>query len=201
VQDVQNVKLEWFPRHVGSLNGAFATQYQVELYAIRVPGMNPQQIVMSMPADYTYVTSRTSHMLTNAEYMLEPGVEYAVRIKAMAGNDELTLFHNNGYSAVTSFIYGSLCPEPADVSAQTIGTDKVEISWTTDPLHTSFTTRFPMCFLPARNMNIRCRHSVSGPKVIIHNLIMLPFRRHHRQILPVAREIRDEYAIQAPNSI
>jgi hypothetical protein len=142
VQDVQNVKLEWFPRHVGSLNGAFATQYQVELYAIRVPGMNPNQVVMSMQPDYTYVTNRTSYMLTNAEYMLEPGVEYALRIKAMAGNDELTLFHNNGYSAVTSFIYGSLCPEPADVSAQTIGTDKVEISWTTDPLHTSFTTRF-----------------------------------------------------------
>lgn len=142
VNDLQNVKLEWFPRHLGSLNAAFATSYQIELFAIRVPGMNPNQVAMSMQPDFTDVTNRTSYNLTNDKYMLEPGVEYAYRIKAMAGDNQLTLFQNDGYSEVFSFIYGSLCPETENVSAQTMGTDKVEISWDTEPLQTSFETRF-----------------------------------------------------------
>lgn len=142
VNDLQYVKLEWFPRHLGSLNAAFATSYQIELFAIRVPGMNPNQVAMSMQPDFTDVTNRTSYYLTNDKYLLEPGVEYAYRIKAIAGDDQLTLFQNNGYSEVFSFIYGSLCPLPENVSAQTLGTDKVEITWDTDPLQTSFETRF-----------------------------------------------------------
>jgi hypothetical protein len=81
VNDFQNVKLEWFPRHLGSLNAAFATSYQIELFAIRVPGMNPNQVAMSMQPDFTDVTNRTSYYLTNDKYLLEPGVEYAYRSK------------------------------------------------------------------------------------------------------------------------
>lgn len=142
VNDLQNVKLEWFPRHLGSLNAAFATSYQIELFAIRIPGMNPNQVAMSMQPDFTDVTNRTSYNLTNDKYLLEPGVEYAYRIKAMAGDGQLTLFQNDGYSEVFSFIYGSLCPETENVSAQTLGTYKVEITWDTDPLQTLFETRF-----------------------------------------------------------
>ena len=142
VNDLQHVKLEWFPRHLGSLNAAFATSYQIELFAIRIPGMDPNQVAVSMQPDFIDVTNSTSYNLTHDKYLLEPGIAYAYRIKAMAGDAQLTLFQNDGYSEVFSFVYGSLCPETKNLSAQTQGTDKVEITWDTDPLHTSFETRF-----------------------------------------------------------
>ena len=142
VNDLQHVKLEWFPRHLGSLNAAFATSYQIELFAIRIPGMDPNQVAVSMQPDFIDVTNSTSYNLTHDKYLLEPGIAYAYRIKAMAGDAQMTLFQNDGYSEVFSFVYGSLCPETKNLSAQTLGTDKVEITWDTDPLQTSFETRF-----------------------------------------------------------
>ena len=142
VNDLQHVKLEWFPRHFGSLNAAFATSYQIELFAIRIPGMDPNQVAVSMQPDFIDVTNSTSYNLTHDKYLLEPGIAYAYRIKAMAGDAQMTLFQNDGYSEVFSFVYGSLCPETKNLSAQTLGTDKVEITWDTDPLQTSFETRF-----------------------------------------------------------
>jgi hypothetical protein len=142
VNDPQIVKLEWFPRHLGSMNAAFNTSYKVELFAIRVPGMEPNQVALSMHPNFTDVTNQTNYTITPDKYMLEPGIEYAWRVKAMAGNDELTLFQNNGYSEVFSFVYGSLCPVPENVVTENTGNNQVGINWDTDPLQTSYETRF-----------------------------------------------------------
>ncbi len=141
VNDPQSIKLEWFPRHLGSMNSAFATSYQVELFALRVPGINPQQVALSLPPDYTTITNQTSFMLTQDKYLLEPGVEYAWRVKAMAG-DGFTLFQNNGYSEVFSFVYGQLCPTPEKTEALPTGTESAEISWETDPKQSSYIIRY-----------------------------------------------------------
>ena len=100
VNELQSVRFEWFPRHLGSMNASFASSYQIELFAIRIAGMDARQVALSVPADFTDVTTRTSYQLTADKFMLEPGVEYAWRVRAMAGVDELTLFQNNGYSEV-----------------------------------------------------------------------------------------------------
>ncbi len=137
VQNIQHVKLEWFPRHLGSLNSAFAVNYQTELYALRVPGTNPATVVASLPPDYIGVTGQNLFFLSQNEYLLEPGVEYAWRVKAYA-DDGLTLFQNNGYSEVRTFVYGSLCPEVENTDVDILGTEEVEFSWDTDPKHTAW---------------------------------------------------------------
>lgn len=142
VNDPQIVKLEWFPRHLGSMNAAFNTNYKIELFAIRVPGMEPNQVALSMQPDYTDIVNQTFYTITPDKYMLEPGIEYAWRVKAMAGSDELTLFQNKGYSEVFSFVYGSLCPVPENVISEVTGNNQVGISWDTDPLQTSYETHF-----------------------------------------------------------
>ena len=141
VNEPQYLKLEWFPRHLGSMNSAFAASYKVELFAIRVPGMDPQQVAMSMQPDYSEETTRTNLYLTPDKYLLEPGVEYAWRVKAFSDNG-LALFQNNGHSEVYSFVYGDLCPTPENVEAEVLGPEKAVISWGTDPAHTSYEARF-----------------------------------------------------------
>ena len=59
IKDPQYVKMEWFPRHLGSMNSSFTAQYKVELYALRVPGVDPNQAVLSLQPDYEDVTTRT----------------------------------------------------------------------------------------------------------------------------------------------
>jgi hypothetical protein len=87
VQNIQDVKLEWYPRHVGSMNSSFATNYQVELFALRVPGMNPQQVALSLPPDYTAITNQNYFRLSQDKFLLEPGIQYAWRVKAMGIED------------------------------------------------------------------------------------------------------------------
>ncbi|NOZ36446.1 MAG: hypothetical protein GXO80_14260, partial [Chlorobi bacterium] len=137
VQNIQNVKLEWFPRHLGSLNSSFAVNYRVELYALRVPGIDPATVAASLPPDFTTVTAQSNVYISQNDYLLEPGTKYAWRVKAFS-DDGLTLFQNNGYSEVRSFVYGSLCPEVKNIQANILGTDEVEFSWDTDPKQTTW---------------------------------------------------------------
>jgi hypothetical protein len=141
VQNIQDVKLEWYPRHVGSMNSSFATNYQVELFALRVPGMNPQQVALSLPPDYTAITNQNYFRLSQDKFLLEPGIQYAWRVKAM-GIEDFTLFQNNGYSEVFSFVYGSLCPVPENTDADVKGTDAAEILWDYNQQPSSWEVRF-----------------------------------------------------------
>ena len=52
--------------------------------------------------------------------------------------DGFTLFQNQGYSEVFTFVYGSLCPLPANTGANVLGTEMAEIYWDTDPLQTNY---------------------------------------------------------------
>jgi hypothetical protein len=141
VQNIQDVKLEWYPRHVGSMNSSFATNYQVELFALRVPGMNPQQVALSLPPDYTAITNQNYFRLSQDKFLLEPGIQYAWRVKAM-GIEDFTLFQNNGYSEVFSFVYGSLCSVPENTDADVKGTDAAEILWDYNQQPSSWEVRF-----------------------------------------------------------
>jgi hypothetical protein len=141
VQNIQDVKLEWYPRHLGSMNSSFATSYQVELFALRVPGLHPQQVALSLPPDYMAITNQNYFRLSQDKFLLEPGIQYAWRVKAMAAND-FTLFQNNGYSEVFSFVYGSLCPVPQNTDADVKGTEAAEILWDYNPQPSSWEVRF-----------------------------------------------------------
>jgi hypothetical protein len=73
--------------------------------------------------------------------MLEPGVEYAWRVKAKT-IEGLNLFQNNGYSEVFIFMYGNVCPVPTNIEANVQTGEKVTISWIADPMNNSFQVRY-----------------------------------------------------------
>ena len=133
VKDIQQVHFEWYPRHLGSMNAGFAANYELERYPIRVPGMDARQVVMSGQAAYMVSTNQTRFRLGEHHYPLEPGVEYAWRVRAR-GPEGMGLFQNQGYSEAFSFVYGSLCPVPGGTGATVLGTDKADIWWETDPM-------------------------------------------------------------------
>jgi hypothetical protein len=141
ITEPQNVKLEWFPRHLGSMNSAFSAQYRIELFAMRIPGIDPNQVALSMQPDFTDEVFNTRYVIGPEKYMLEPGVEYAWRIKATT-LEGLNLFQNNGYSEVYTFTYGNACPVPTNIQAEAKSVEKVLITLIADPLNTSFQTRY-----------------------------------------------------------
>ena len=56
------------------MNPVFATTYQLELFALRLPGMDPKQVALSSLPDYIVTTSQNHFNLMQHHYMLEPGV-------------------------------------------------------------------------------------------------------------------------------
>lgn len=141
INEPQNVKLEWFPRHLGSMNSAFSAKYQVELFALRIPNINPNQLALSMQPDFFDEVLTTRYIISPEKYILEPGVEYAWRIKATT-QDGLNLFQNNGYSEVFTFTYGNACPVPSNIGTEVKTGENVLISCDVDPLNTSFEARY-----------------------------------------------------------
>ena len=141
INDPQYVKMEWFPRHLGSLNSAFPTQYKIELFPMRIPGMNPNHIVMGMQPEFYDVVSTTSYYLSFNNYMLEPGVQYAWRVQAVS-DDGIILFQNNGYSEVQVFSYGDPCPVPQNITATIAGAEAVIVAWDSDQRHTNYELQF-----------------------------------------------------------
>lgn len=189
VADPQHVKLEWFPRHLGSMNSAFSTSYQIELFAIRVPGMDPTQLAQSLKPDFIAVTNRTNYSLTPDKFILEPGVEYAWRVKAMAGQNELTLFQNGGYSEVFSFIYGTLCPVPENGSINTVGAENATFSWDSDPLHTSYELRVRKS--GAENSNWYTKESYLNESAIAG--ILSPGTAYEYQVKAKCNNVESDY--------
>ena len=144
ILDPQLVIFNWTPRHTGSPNAAFSTEYDFELVEVRAANQNPNNAILSSPPIYTTTTQSTSLYYSIAETPLIPGQKYAfrVRAKAIAGVDELDLFKNKGYSEVFAFTYGDLCLTPDAIHLESINPTSVKATWVSLPAHTSFAIRY-----------------------------------------------------------
>jgi len=144
ILDPQLVIFNWSPRHTGSPNAAFTTEYAFELVEVRSANQNPNNAMATSPPIFTATTHSTSIYYSIAETPLIPGQQYAfrVRAKAIAGLDELDLFKNNGYSEVFTFTYGDQCLTPDAIHLESINPTTVKASWVSLPAHTSFTLRY-----------------------------------------------------------
>lgn len=136
--DIKPIVFKWLPRHTGSPNSAFSTEFQFELYEIRIPGINPYDIVRSQTPVFTSTTMANTLVYLPAELSLEPGIQYAWRVKAYdtQGRD---LFKEQGYSQVYSFTFSKVCDAPFNLKAEVTGTNSAEFSWMGNINHTSYT--------------------------------------------------------------
>lgn len=140
----QNVVLQWTPRHTGSPNSAFTTEYEIKMVEVWPATRNPNDAILTSPPILEETTRNTTFIYGPAETPLEPGRRYAFRIRAksISGIDELDLFKNNGYSEVFSFVYGDACDLPTGISTESITSARVSLKW--EPLfnHTAFKVRY-----------------------------------------------------------
>ncbi|MEX2336123.1 MAG: fibronectin type III domain-containing protein [Fulvivirga sp.] len=143
-QNPQYITFQWTPRHTGSPNSAFSTEYEFSLVEIWPENRNPNDAILTSPPIYETTTYSTTLIYGPGEPPLIPGRHYAfrVRAKSMVGIDEVDLFKNDGYSQVYSFIYGDACHVPENIAASVLSSTRFKMEW--NPLfnHTEFTVHY-----------------------------------------------------------
>ncbi|MTI27036.1 fibronectin type III domain-containing protein [Fulvivirga kasyanovii] len=143
-QEPQYVTFQWTPRHTGSPNSAFLTEYEFSLVEVWPDNRNPNDAILTTPPIYETVTQSTTLIYGPAETPLVPGRRYAFRIRAksMVGIDELNLFKNNGYSQTHTFVYGDPCNLPKSIEANVLSSTRFKAEWMPLENHTSFNLRY-----------------------------------------------------------
>jgi hypothetical protein len=129
-----NIVFNWTPRHMGSPNAAFQTEYEFTLVELWDNGVLPEAGFGTMPPLYQTTTPSTTLLYGPAEPALLPGKRYAWRIRAKAkqGVDEFDVFLNNGYSEIFYFTLQEDCQPPQQPVA-TVQDGRISITWLPQP--------------------------------------------------------------------
>ncbi|MEL6536610.1 MAG: fibronectin type III domain-containing protein, partial [Bacteroidota bacterium] len=140
----QFITFQWTPRHTGSPNSAFVTEYDFELVEIWPSGRNPNDAILTSLPLYTTTTQQTAIQYGPSAPPLIPGRQYAYRVRArsVVGIDNLDLFKNDGYSQVEMFTYGDACTLPGNFSGETLTAGSLGLAWTGNTNHTQFSVRY-----------------------------------------------------------
>ncbi|MFM9840580.1 MAG: DUF5675 family protein [Cyclobacteriaceae bacterium] len=144
IQDPQQVIFQWTPRHRGSPNSAFNAEYDFKLVEVWPSIRNPNDAILTSPPIFQTTTSETTLVYGPAETPLEPGRRYAfqLRARAYAGADELSLFKNNGFSQVYTFVYGDACLAPQNIITSDVGTTRFTVNFDGAPNQTGYSLRY-----------------------------------------------------------
>lgn len=140
-QDPQNILFTWLPRHTGSPNSAFTTEYEFTMVEVHPDNRNPNDAINTAIPIYKTTTTNTSLIYGPAEAPLVVGRKYACRLRAYdrEGKD---LFKNQGYSEVLAFTYGSECSYPKNIKAEVTGYESVKLAWLPSSGNTEFHIRY-----------------------------------------------------------
>ncbi len=143
-QDPQQVIFQWTPRHTGSPNAAFTTEYEFKLVELWPATRNPNDAILTSPPIFETTTRSTTLVYGPAETPLELGRRYAFQIKAksIVGVEELNLFKNGGKSQVYTFQYGDACNVPQGILAEASGATRFRVAWDAGNAHTAWKLRY-----------------------------------------------------------
>ncbi|HEU4553798.1 MAG TPA: fibronectin type III domain-containing protein [Chitinophaga sp.] len=133
-RDPLNIIFNWTPRHMGSPNAAFQTEYEFTLVEIWDTGVLPEAAFGTAPPLYQTTTNSTTLLYGPSEPPLLPGKRYAWRIRAKAkqGLDEFDVFTNNGYTEIFYFTLQEDC-DPPQQPAATVQDGRITITWMPQP--------------------------------------------------------------------
>lgn len=128
IVDPTNIPFTWTPRHKGSPNAAFTTEYKFRMVEVWPLNRNPYDAFLSQPTLYETTTELTQIVYGMAEPALLPGRKYAWQVQAVdvEGRD---LFKNQGRSEVFVFQYGEALGMPDGLYLQNAGPSLLNVRW------------------------------------------------------------------------
>jgi hypothetical protein len=141
ITDPTNIIFNWTPRHMGSPNSAFSTEYHFKMVEIWPQGRNPYEAMRTSPVLYEATVTTTSLVYDMMCPQLIPGKEYAFTITAADVNGR-DLFKNGGESETYRFIYGDECKPPTAITARAVTGNGIEVSWTPGLSSTGFNINY-----------------------------------------------------------
>lgn len=126
-QDIQNIIFQWTPRHLNASN----VEYEFSLVEIWDDFIDPQAAFLNSPPLYTVTTPMTTIIYGPGETNLLPDKKYAWRVRAKVtdGISENSVFRNNGYSEIHSFIHIGKCDAPLFLLGASKGKTSERITW------------------------------------------------------------------------
>ena len=137
VTDFQNIIFSWTPRQINATN----ITYSFELREILDPTLDPR---------FAFEVSRrilkeddlrmTTFVYDVSKPNLIPGRRYAWRVRAIStgGLAENSVFKNDGYSEVHSFVYAVNCSKPLFLLSQQQGKNRTKLLWQGHTLHQKY---------------------------------------------------------------
>lgn len=131
VQQPTNILFTWTPRHTGSPNAAFSTEYIFRLVELWPEHRNPYDAFLTQQPLFETTTTQYQLLYGVNEPALTPGREYAWQVEArdMAGRD---LFKNHGRSEVFVLKYGDPLAVPKNLDMRWAKPTTLAIRW--DPV-------------------------------------------------------------------
>lgn len=131
IQDPLNIMFSWTPRHTGSPNAAFTTEYTFRLVELWPASRNPGDALLTQTPLYETTTSQSQILFGPSQPQLLPGKKYAWQVQArdLDGKD---LFKNRGRSEIFVFQYGEALPVPQDLRMRWAKPTTLAIQW--DPV-------------------------------------------------------------------
>jgi len=126
--DPTNIVFSWTPRHKGSPNAAFTTEYIFRLVEIWPVNRNPYDAFLSQPPLYELTTDQQQIIYGPAEPALIPGRKYAWQVQVI-DVDKRDLFKNQGRSEVYVFQYGDALGVPDNLRLQSSNPSTLTVRW------------------------------------------------------------------------
>lgn len=130
--DPTNILFSWTPRHSGSPNAAFTTEYTFRLIELWPENRNPYDALLTQVPLFEIATAQHQLLYSTSEPALVHGRKYAWQVQSRdtEGRD---LFKNNGRSEVFIFQYGEALAVPQNFQLRWAKPTTLSVRW--DPVH------------------------------------------------------------------
>lgn len=149
--DPVNILFQWTPRHTGSPNAAFTTEYIFRMVEIWPENRDPYDAFATQPPLYETTTTQNQIVYSLSEPALTGGRKYAWQVEARdtGGKD---LFKNNGRSEVFVFQFGDALPTPENLRLRWAKPTTLAIRWDPVKVPDAQQVRYRLTYRPRRRI-------------------------------------------------
>lgn len=141
VFDPQQIVFQWTPRHRGSPNSAFTTEYVFRLYEVWTDNTNPFIVTQTQMPVYEMVVTGSRYVYGITDPMLIPGRKYVWTVQAR-DSEQRDMFRNNGMSEAFLFTYGDECKTPSEFTGAPVSGPGMELNWKDSPGQTDYLIQY-----------------------------------------------------------